>query len=243
MLDAYNKEIKALPKWYQQLQQEFEYEPGKVSSLGIIYWGKGDALHGLPQACTAIHRSGIHDISTLYDAIRTPAKMKKYAGANRIHEKLLRVLAHDIQLWLPPRTVLKNIPVVNDHPEDIQKLESFGLNDQITFLSKGQTKADRARLSKQLRMKEKAVTEYIRACDFFRMGGNADAIRPMLYYTMGYNTHEKWATATPPDIIRCFERYLKDNGLEGKYLVPFPKEVGNGIAWAKMHLRLFAVEY
>ncbi len=92
-------------------------------------------------------------------------------------------------------------------------------------------------------MKEKAVTEYIRACDFFRMGGNADAIRPMLYYTMGYNTHEKWATATPPDIIRCFERYLKDNGLEGKYLVPFPKEVGNGIAWAKMHLRLFAVEY
>ena len=243
ILDAYNIKIKALSQWYQQLQQEFEYEPGKVSSLGIIYWGKGEVLEGLPQASASILQSEIHDICALYDAIRTPGKMKIYASTHRINEKLLRVLAHDIKLWLPERIALGDIPMRNDHPDDIKKLNAVGIDDQIAFLSQGQTKREREKLAKEAKIREKNLTEYVRVCDYFRMGGKAEAIRPILYYKMGYNTHEKWAEATPRQIIHHFEQYLKENGLVGKYLVPFPKEVGNGIAWAKVHLRLFSVEY
>ena len=138
---------------------------------------------------------------------------------------------------------LKNIPIINQHPQDIQKIKAAGIGDEIELLSKGQTKADRAHLSKKLGIKEKTITEYVQVCDYFRMGGKVDAIRPVLYYRMGYNTYEKWANASPMGIIHCFEQYLEENGLRGKYLTPFPKEIGNGIAWARVHQRVFAVEY
>jgi hypothetical protein len=243
LLAAYNIKIEVLLEFYQQLNQEFEYEPGKTSSLGIIYWGKTELLQELPHACTVIMQSGISDICSLYDVVRTPAKIKKYTNAHKINEKLLRILTHDIKLWLPQRTELWNIPILKDHPDDIQKLEAAGIGDQIVFLSEGQKKAERLKLSKKINMDSETITEYIRVCDFFRMGGKMDAIRPILYYQMGYNTNEKWATASPIDIIHCFEAYLKENGLIGKYLVPFPKEVGNGIAWAKVHQKLFLVDY
>jgi hypothetical protein len=243
LMDAYNIKIQDVPELYRKLQQEFEFEPGKFSSLGIIYWGKGEALHGLPEACASILKSGIRDICALYASIRTPAKTKKFAAAHRIDDKLLRVLAHDIQLWLPQPAELKNIPLLAEYTGDIQKLESSGIHDQIAFLSHCRKRAERVRLSGKLKIPEEALTEYVRICDFFRMGGKMDAIRPVLYYKMGCNTFEKWASASPIDIIRRFAQYVRENCLEEKYLVPFPKEVGNGIAWAKMHLSVFAVEY
>ena len=243
LLNAYNVEIKNLQEFYETLYNEIEYEPGKTTSLGVVYWGKSDFLPELPQVCSTIINSGITDIITLYNELRTPVKIKKYLSNYPLSEKAIRTLTHDIRLWLPQRIDLHDIPIVKDNHIDIEKLNNRGITDQIIFLSNYNRITDRLTLSKEIAIEFEKLTKYIHVCDFFRMGSNLDAIRPLLYYRIGHNTFEKWAKAKPREIINCFECYLKENELADKYLVPFTKEVVNGIEWAKVHTRLFTVEY
>ena len=243
ILDAYNIEIRRLPGFYSDLNEEFEFEPGKTSSLGIVYWGKDDFLQGLPRLCSAIARSGVKDMLGLQRELRTPANMKKYGATHGISERALRVLAHDVKMWLPQPLELTCIPLLGTNPKDIERLRSANICNQLALLSRCQKRSDRLHLSKLTGIEPKRLVEHVRICDYFRMGGKVDAIRPMLYYRMGLDTFEKWASSRPNEIIERFKGYLSENGLVGKYLVPFPKEVANGIAWAAVHNRVFAVNY
>lgn len=243
LLAAYNVKVDSLSAFYHDLNKEIEYERGKTTSLGIVFWGKGELLDDLPEACAKITRMGINDIIQLSKAIGTPARMKKFMIVSGVEKKLLRILAHDIQMWLPQPVSLSDIPILREKTDDIGKLHALGINNQVEFLSRCQKKNDRMDISKIAGIDMGTIDEDIRICDYFRMGGKMDAIRPVLYYKMGQDTFKKWAGSKPQDIIDRFQAYLKTNALEGQYLVPFPKELANGIAWAKVHAGLFEVEY
>ncbi len=243
LMKAYNRDLKSLDEFYSFLNKEIEYEPGKSTSLGIIYWGRTEHMPDLKKASDRIASNGTKDFFALHEAIRTPSKMKKFAVQNKLNEKTLKILSHDLNMWMPQRTELSAIPLLKENKEDLKKFYDYGIEDQISFLSKYSKKEKRKDLAKDLRIKINVINEYVKICDFFRMGGKLDAIRPVMFYKMGYDSHKKWTEANPPEIAASFEKYLKKNKLEGNYLIPFTKELVNGIEWAKVHYGLFKVEY
>jgi hypothetical protein len=86
------------------------------------------------------------------------------------------------------------------------------------------------------------VNEITRICDLYRTGANLKHLRAPIYYAMGLDTWQKWAETSSEEIISRFAEYTRQHHLEER-LVPFPKEVRNGIEWAKLHLSLFAVSW
>ena len=56
----------------------------------------------------------------------------------------------------------------------------------------------------------------------------------------------KWGmkmSAISATIIAMFAEYAYKNHLDGERLLPWPKEVRNGIEWAKMHLEIYSVQW
>jgi hypothetical protein len=60
---------------------------------------------------------------------------------------------------------------------------------------------------------------------------------------MGMDTWQKWSESSSEAIISMFKEYVMENHLEGRRLIPWPKEVRNGIEWAKMHLEIYPVQW
>jgi len=87
------------------------------------------------------------------------------------------------------------------------------------------------------------TAEAVKVCDYFRTGQNLRHIRAQIYYEMGMDTWQKWAEQTSEAIISQFTQYVQDRSLEGERLIPWPKEVRNGIEWAKRHLEIYAVQW
>ncbi|MBN2364485.1 hypothetical protein JXL83_10190 [candidate division WOR-3 bacterium] len=243
LMKAYNRDLKSLDEFYSFLNKEIEYEPGKSTSLGIIYWGRTEHMPDLKKACDRIASNGTKDFCALHEAVRTPSKMRKFAILNKLNEKILKILSHDLNMWMPQRTELSAIPLLRENKEDLKKFCDYGIEDQISFLSGYFKKTKRKDLAKDLKIKLDQMNEYIKICDFFRMGGKLEAIRPVIFYKMGYDTHQKWAKAKPAMVIKRFDEYMKKNKMTGKYLTPFTKEIVNTIEWAKVHHGLFKVEY
>ncbi|MBN1920704.1 MAG: hypothetical protein JW892_05630, partial [Anaerolineae bacterium] len=62
-------------------------------------------------------------------------------------------------------------------------------------------------------------------------------------YAMGLDTWQKWAESDAASIIARFAVYLEAHPQAGERLVPFPKEIRNGIEWARLHLETFTVQW
>ena len=60
---------------------------------------------------------------------------------------------------------------------------------------------------------------------------------------MGLDTWQEWANAISEGVIAIFTDYIKRHDLEADRVIPWPKEVRNGIEWAKMQISIFEVEW
>jgi len=243
IIEAYNIKIEKIPELYEMLNNEIEYAKGLTTSLGIVFWGKSEFYNEIKKSIPNLLRTNINDIVTLYEKIKTKGKMERFIVESSIENNILRVLKHDIELWMPKSVDISLLPILKEKTKETLILNKKGIKTQLDFLSDFEDKNERIKLSKEIKLDIALLDEFIKICDYFRMGSKVNAIRPILFYKMGYDTFEKWAKSDYKSIIKRFEQYLKENGLIGKYLVPFPKEIANGIEWAKVHDRLFKVKY
>ena len=243
IIEAYNIKTDKIPDLYKMLNNEIEYAEGLKTSLGIIFWGKYESFNEIKNTIPKLLRVNINDIATLYEKIKTKGKMKIFIEESSISDNILKVLKHDIELWMPKAIDISLLPILKERTKEIYLLNEKGIKSQLDLLSDCEDKNERIKLSKEIKLDIDLLNEIIKICDYFRMGNKVNAIRPILYYKMGYDTFERWAKSDYKSIIKSFEQYLKENGLVGKYLVPFPKEVTNGIEWSKVHDRIFKVKY
>ncbi|OQA97177.1 MAG: hypothetical protein BWY25_02164 [Chloroflexi bacterium ADurb.Bin222] len=241
--DAYNLPTTSLVAFYERLNRPITYPDGMTTSLGIIYWGRTGRLETLTQAVPRLVEAGASRFSEVLEAIRTPARARKFAAQTGLPEPALRILKHDIELWLPIPVPLEALSWSPESAAALHALTCAGFADQLAVISAGQTPAQRRDLAQQAHLDPTATAECVKRCDAFRTGKNLDHIRAHLYYAMGFDTWQKWAAADAAAIIARFDAYLQEHPQAGERLIPFPKEVRNGIEWARLHLERFTVEW
>ena len=241
--DAYNLPVDRLAQLYHRLNQAITYPDGMTTSLGIIYWGRDEHLAEIERSIPRLIENGLLRFEDVLKAIKTPAASKRLSEKAGIAGAILRILKHDIELWLPKAAALGQLGWFHDHPDCMKAFSETGLGDQLAVISAGQTRPQRERLADQTNLDVTRVNEIVKLCDYYRTGKNLGHIRAKIYYDMGMDTWQKWAEGTSEAIIARFTEYIQENpGLEER-LIPWPKEVRNGIEWAKMHQEIFAVQW
>ncbi len=241
--DAYNLSTTGLVAFYERLNQPITYPDGMTTLLGIIYWGRSKHLEDIAQAVPRLLDSGAARFSHVLEALHTPARARKFAIQTGIPEPILRILKHDIEMWLPAPVPLEVLAWAPQSASALQALARAGLADQLAVISAGRTPTLREDLAQQAHLDPAITADCVKRCDFFRTGKNLDHIRAHLYYAMGLDTWQKWATSDAAAIIARFNAYMQEYPQVGERLIPFPKEVRNGIEWARLHLETFAVEW
>jgi hypothetical protein len=241
VFEAYNLEVSHLVQFYQKLNRPITYPDGMTTSLGIVYWGRDKHLPEIEQAIPNIQEAGPHRFHDLLESIRTPTRARKFAETTGISASLLRILKHDIATWLPTSVPLGNFPYFSNKPTALKSFYQLGIVNQLGLISAGKTPVDRYDLSKRAALPPATITEIVKYCDFYRTGVNLEHIRAQIYLDIGLDSWQKWVDLTSEAIIAMFTAYLESNPTIGERLVPWPKEVRNGIEWAKWHLEIFAV--
>lgn len=243
LFDAYDLQIDHMIELYQRLNRPITYPDGMTTSLGIIYWGRDRHLAEIERAIPRLIENGLPRFNDVLQAAKTPARSKKLSAQAGIPAEILRILKHDIELWLPQPASLDQIEWFRDHPDCLTALARLGLNDQLAVISAGQTPPQRGTIALQTNLDVSTVEEIVKLCDYYRTGKNLRHIRAKIYYDMGMDTWSKWAGQTSEAIISMFTEYIRENHLEEKRLIPWPKEVRNGIEWAKMHQEIYSVQW
>lgn len=243
IFDAYDLPLEKLPALYQRLSQPVRYPDGMMLSLDTIYWGRPGHQAEIGQAIPLLLEQKLSRLSQLWQALRTPGRLKAVREKTGISEQVLRIMKHDIELWLLQAVSLRHMVSLVEIPPGWQALEGLGLADQLAVISAGRTPEQRTRLSQAASLPPEDVVRLVRLCDFYRTGRSLEYIRSKIYYAMGMNTWQKWALASSEEVIAGFEKFLKENPAIGERLVPFPKEVRSGIEWAKLHLEIYSVEW
>lgn len=243
IFNAYDLPVDQLVDFYRKLNETIVYPDGMVTTLGIIYWGREKHLPELEQAVPRLKSAGISRFSELLEALRTQGKMRKYAQGSGISGDLLRVLKHDIELWLPKPVPLAELEPIQKYAACWEALAGLGIHDQLQMLTVGQTPHSRQALSAQSGIPGDIVKEIVRCCDMYRTGANLKHIRTRIYYDMGLDSQQKWADSTSEEIIARFSAYIQQPGVEAMRLVPWPKEVRNGIEWARLHQSVFRIAW
>jgi len=243
LFDAYNLQVDSLVEFYRRLNETITYPDGMTTSLGIIYWGRDEHLAEIERAIPGLIENGMPRFSDVLQTTRTPARAKKLSTQTGIPEPILRILNHDIELWIPKPVPLEQIAWFHNSLECLPALSRMGLDDQLAVLSAGQMPSQRENLSLQTGLDGATTDEVVKVCDYYRTGKNLHHIRAKIYYDMGMDTWQKWAEHTSETIIAMFTAYIQEHPLAGERLIPWPKEVRNGIEWAKMHLEIYTVHW
>jgi hypothetical protein len=243
IFDAYNLHVDRMVEFYQRLNRVITYPDGMTTSLGIIYWGRAAHLEEIERAIPKLIESGRPRFSDVLQAARTPASSKKLSEQTGISKDILRILKHDLDLWLPKSVPLAQIEGLPNKQDHSQAFSENGLDTQLTLISAGQTPAQREKLALHIHLDIQTTQEIVKLCDYYRTGKNLTHIRAKIYYAMGMDTWQKWADQNSAAIIAMFTAYIQETHLEEKRLIPWPKEVRNGIEWARMHLEIYAVQW
>jgi hypothetical protein len=243
IFEAYNLPVESLVHFYHRLNKTITYPDGMATTLGIIYWGREEHLAEIEKAIPRLINLGLVRFNDVLQATRTPGRSKKVSAQAAIPAGILRILTHDLELWLPEKVLLEQFGWFQAHPACKDGLAQIGLVDQWSVISAGQTPLQREGIARQARLELDLVAEIVKLCDFYRTGKNLQYIRSKIYYDMGMDTWPKWAQATPDEVISRFTSYIQANDSEAQRLIPWPKEVRNGIEWAKMHLEIYTVEW
>ncbi|MBN1921428.1 MAG: hypothetical protein JW892_09300, partial [Anaerolineae bacterium] len=191
--DAYNLPISSLVPFYKRLTRVITYADGMTTSLGIIYWGRVEYLDAIAAALPRLLETGAARFSDLHAALRTPARARKFAAQTGIPDSVLRILRHDIELWLPIAVPLEALARSPASAAALQALAQAGYADQLAVISAGQIPVQRKALTQQAGLDPAAINECVKRCDAFRTGKNLEHIRAHLYYAMGLDTWQKWA--------------------------------------------------
>lgn len=243
VFDAYNLRVEELVNFYQRLNRVITFPDGMATTLGIIYWGREEHLAEIEKTVPVLIRNGMTRFSDVLQALRTPAGMRKAKEKSAISSQILRILKHDLGLWLPTAIPLAQLDWFINHPFCLEGFSCLGLQDQLAVISAGQTQAQREALVSQTQLTQTIVEESVKYCDYYRTGKNLGQIRASIYYDMGLDTWQKWTAQTAETIIESFTLYIHENPRVGERLIPWPKEVRNGIEWARIHQEIFSVQW
>lgn len=243
IFEGYDLKVDRLVEFYQRINKVITYPDGMTTSLGIIYWGRDEHLAEIERTIPKLQENGMPKFTDVLQVIRTPTGAKKLSTQAGIPNNILRILKHDIELWLPKSVSLDQIEWFHNNPDCYNACSRIGLNDQLAVISEGQTPSQREKIKIQANLDPTTIDEIVKLCDYYRSGKNLQHIRAKIYYDMGMDTWQKWTEQTSESIITLFTKYIQENHLEGERLIPWPKEVRNGIEWAKMHLEIFSVQW
>lgn len=243
IFDAYDLQVDSTVEFYQRINKVITYPDGMTTSLGFIYWGRDEQLAEIERAIPRLKENGMPRFNDVLQAIRTPARSKKLSEQTGIPMEVLRILKHDIELWLPKSVSLDQLEWFQNSLDCLNTFSHMGLDDQLAVISAGQTPSQREKITLQTNLDSVTTDEIIKLCDYYRTGRNLHHLRAKIYYDMGMDTWQKWAEQTSTAIISMFTKYIQENHLEGERLIPWPKEVRNGIEWAKMHLEMYSVQW
>jgi hypothetical protein len=243
IFDVYNLPVDRMGEFYQLLNQVIAYPDGMTTSLGITYWGKDKHLGDIQRVMPRLIENGKPRFYDVFQAIKTPQRSLQLSEQTGISKEILRIIKHDFELWLPEAVSLDQMDWFQDHPDTPSRLSQIGLSDQLAVISAGQSPAQREQIALQTNLEAATVAEFVKLCDFYRTGKNLKHIRAKIYYDMGMDTWQKWAEGNSETIIARFIEYIQENYLDSERLVPWPKEVRNGIEWAKLHLEIFPVQW
>ncbi|MBX2997600.1 MAG: hypothetical protein KF893_03745 [Caldilineaceae bacterium] len=243
VFDAYDLHVERLVDFYRRINTVITYPDGMTTSLGIIYWGRDEHLEAIERAIPRLRDHGALRFKDIGQAISTPARARKLYEQTGISQEILRILKHDLELWLPQSVSLDRFAWFQNHREDMNTLLRLGMDTQLAIISAGQTPSHREQLALHLNRDGATTDEIVKLCDYYRTGANMVHIRAKIYYEMGMDTWQKWSASSSEVIIARFREYIQENHLEGQRLIPWPKEVRNGIEWAKMHVEIYAVQW
>jgi hypothetical protein len=241
--DAYDLPVDRLVEFYQRLNRAIAFPDGMITSLGIIYWGRDEHLPEIEKAIPRLVESGALRFSDLEQATRTPSRSRAFGERTGISKETLRILSHDIDLWLPKPVRLEEVQRFQDTHGQLDRFFQLDLDDQLAVITAGQMPSQRQQLAVQAGLDIAATDTIVKLCDYCRTGKNLYHIRAKIYFEMGLDTWQKWAGQDSASIIAMFAEYIQKNHLDGERLIPWPKEVRNGIEWAKMHLEIYAVQW
>jgi len=242
IFDAYDFPVDSMVEFYQRINKTITFPDGMTTSLGIMYWGRDEHLAEIRRAMPVLIDNGALRFSDLLQATRTPLRSRKLSEQTAIPKETLRILNHDIEMWLPKPVSLDEIQRFQGRQDRMDVFSRVGLCDQLAVISAGQTPSQREELASKANLDIATTDKIVKLCDYCRTGKNLQHIRAKIYYKMGMDTWQKWAEQDSATIIAMFAEYAYKNHLDGERLLPWPKEVRNGIEWAKMHLEIYAVQ-
>lgn len=99
-------------------------------------------------------------------------------------------------------------------PDDLDKLENFGIRNINQLLKAGGNPGDRKKLSLQTGIPKPKIVEYVKLADLARIPG-VKGIRARLYYDSGVDSVEKIANLEPEQLRKIVVAYVEKSGFDG----------------------------
>jgi hypothetical protein len=243
IFETYDFPLTSLRDLYPRLNRFISYPDGMQVTLDTLFWGREQHYRDIDAAIPRLTAGGMGKFSDLLQAARTPARARQLVERTGISAGLVRVLCHDLDLWLPRQVHLDQLQVWLPSLPWLQPFTRLGLDDQLEVISAGRTTAARTDLALRTCLPVLDVDKVIRVCDFHRTGRSLEHIRARIYYAMALDTFQEWSQQSSENVIEMFAAYVRKNPDLEDRLVPFPREVRNAIEWAKWHLEIYSVQW
>ena len=190
----------------------------------------------IPGNFAILEGQGIRSLQQLSDALKTKKKLAEFSRASGLSEDYLVLLKREVGSYTPKPFNLSKVPATD--PEFIDKFEAVGIKNTRHLFDRGQTRSERAQLSRQTGLPESAVLEMMRIADLSRIWGVGPFFTRILYEA-GYDSVQAVAVA---DLDKMYQEVNQVNKEKGYTPIMASKgEVGMCIDYAK--LLPVAVEY
>jgi len=190
----------------------------------------------IPGNFVILEGQGIRSLQQLSDALKTKKKLEEFSRASGLSEDYLVLLKREVGSYTPKPFNLSKVPATD--PEVSDKFEAVGIKNTRHLFDRGQTRLERAQLSRQTGLPESAVLEMMRIADLSRIWGVGPFFTRILYEA-GYESVQAVAGA---DLDKMYQEVNQVNKEKGYTPIMASKgEVGMCIDYAK--LLPVAVEY
>ncbi|TES93115.1 MAG: DUF4332 domain-containing protein [Anaerolineales bacterium] len=141
---------------------------------------------------------GLRNLGDLIAALKTKQKIEVFAQQSGLPKEYLVIMGREAKSFIPKPVYLREIPGVED--EFVEKLEAVGITHSKHLFKRGQTKAERDKLSAATGIPVDSIVELVKLSDLARVRG-IGPVFVRLFYQTGADTIEKLSKWDPEKLF------------------------------------------
>ena len=182
----------------------------------------------LDQRFQVLETMGITNLQELIDALRTKKRVATFAQQSGLPHDYLGILGREARSYVPKPVYFGQIPGLK--PDHVARLEAVGIKHSKHLFDRALTPADRMALSKETKLAESDLLEYVRMADLARILG-VGPVFVRLFFEAGVRSLEDLSGRSPQELWSQLHALNDARGLSS--VVPSLKDVKHSVTEAQ----------